>query len=1001
MFTDFPIQFENPIWLVLLLLVVPAWLIARKSIGAISTAKAYTSLALRAVVIMLVTLALAEPMWVKRGEGLTVMMLVDVSQSIPLQLKSKSFNFLRSVSEAKEDPEDRIGVVTVARDATITAMPDSLSRVELSEHSGDLAATNLADGMRMAIALFPQDTASRILLVSDGNETEDSVLAAAEIAQANGIPIDVVPVEYAYENEVIFDSVKAPARARVGQSADVRMAVRSQRRVSGRITFLHNGSALDLDPEKPGEAMSVTLEPGPNMFTVPVSLEAGGAHEFRAVFEPDVPGDDAVKLNNEAVAVTYVSGDGRVLVLDASGIESAPIQAALRAAGIEVVSAPPESLIGGLSYLNGFDAVILANVPRASIDADHDLALHSYVHDLGGGLIMLGGDQSFGAGGWIGSNVEKALPLKLDPPQTRQMTSGALALVMHSCEMPQGNYWGQKTAEYAIDALSRLDYCGIVTFNWGLQGGNNGCAWEFPMQRVGDKSGALAATKKMVVGDMPAFDPSLQLAFNGLTQTEAAKAGQKHVIVISDGDPQPPTTALLNQFIAQGITITTVMVAGHGTMIDLNNMKAVAEKTGGTFYNVTNPNKLPQIFIKEATLVSRSLIVEGDNFQPSVVSRLPGPVDTFGSVPPVRGYVLTAPREGLAQIPIIHQTTEGPDPIYAYWNYGLGKGVAYTSDVTGRWGAAWVSWADLANFWERTVRWSMRPATPNNLAIKTRVDGDQAIVELEAIDQESAFLNFAETAARVIRPGGTTETLQVHQVGPGRYRGEFAVEDAGAYLVNVAFASGTGPAASIQAAVSVPYPREYRSIRDNKALLRTLAERTGGRVIAPDDPVLADVFNKADLEVPRSAERIWDLLAILAAAFFVLDVAVRRLSLDPGAVAGGMKKAIKPRSQTETSTVDAWKRARAQASTRRADPAEAAVKFEAKAGDATAVDVSSEVVAGPSMPRPPAASGTPKEGGPVADEGEYTSRLLKAKQRAVEKKDPSADGHAPKEPQGG
>ena len=161
------------------------------------------------------------------------------------------------------------------------------------------------------------------------------------------------------------------------------------------------------------------------------------------------------------------------------------------------------------------------------------------------------------------------------------MVRGALALIMHSCEMAKGNYWGQQTAIAAIDALSSLDYVGIVTFSWGQPGvGNvNGCTWTFPMQAAGDKSQAVAAAKAMQIGDMPDFGSAMTLSRQGLN---GVNAGQKHVIIISDGDATPPSKQLLDNYLADGITVTTVMVGGHGTVNDRNNMQGVAEYTGGT-----------------------------------------------------------------------------------------------------------------------------------------------------------------------------------------------------------------------------------------------------------------------------------------------------------------------------------------------------------------------------------------------------------------------------------
>ncbi|MFN5958663.1 MAG: hypothetical protein ACK462_12095, partial [Planctomyces sp.] len=156
--------------------------------------------------------------------------------------------------------------------------------------------------------------------------------------------------------------------------------------------------------------------------------------------------------------------------------------------------------------------------------------LRSYVHDLGGGLLMVGGDESFGAGGWIGSPLAEALPIKMDPPQKREMPRGALMLVMHSCEMPQGNFWARKTSEAAINALSSRDMAGIVEHPLG---GGDGLV--HPLSVLGNKAAAMRGLAALSFGDAPAFQPMLQTSYNelinasvsGLAACPAGTSGSK------------------------------------------------------------------------------------------------------------------------------------------------------------------------------------------------------------------------------------------------------------------------------------------------------------------------------------------------------------------------------------------------------------------------------------------------------------------------------------------
>ncbi|MCH7891019.1 MAG: VWA domain-containing protein, partial [Gemmatimonadetes bacterium] len=274
----------------------------------------------------------------KRGEGLTVTVILDRSQSIPLGLQSSSLDFLRRAVETPgaKEPEDRLGVIVVGKDAYIAAMPDRYSTGTQGQDVADRTATNLASAIDLAIAIAPSDTANRFLLASDGNETVDSVLEAAEVAIANKIPIDVLLIEYEHQKEVIFERIVAPARARLGQSANIKLVLRSQSTASGLLTLTMNDVPLDLNGDAEGTAVRVTLDPGPNVIPVTISLDESGPLQFRANFEPDAEAKDSVEANNSAVAVTFVGGEGKVLIIDDTGAASEHLARALQEGKITV-----------------------------------------------------------------------------------------------------------------------------------------------------------------------------------------------------------------------------------------------------------------------------------------------------------------------------------------------------------------------------------------------------------------------------------------------------------------------------------------------------------------------------------------------------------------------------------------------------------------------------------------------------------------------------------------
>ena len=213
----------------------------------------------------------------------------------------------------------------------------------------------------------------------------------------------------------------------------------------------------------------------------------------------------------------------------------------------------------------------------------------------------------------------------------------------------------------------------------------------------------LAAIRTMQQGDMPDFGAPMQAAHDALA---ACDAGQKHIIMISDSDPAPPSDELLAALKKAGITASGVAVAPHNPN-DMLKLVKIARDTGGRFYHVQNAGELPQIFIKEARTVTRTLIQE-EAFTPALARGLGEIVRGLGAgVPRLNGYVLTGPKGGLAELLM---TGPEDDPVLASSQVGLGRAAAFTSSADARWAGAWVAWGGYARFWEQVVRWTARSA---------------------------------------------------------------------------------------------------------------------------------------------------------------------------------------------------------------------------------------------------------------------------------------------------
>ena len=870
MSSTYGFYFGQPWWLLLGLVVIPMVWVARRNLAALGAGRRVAAIAFRAVVVLLLAVLLARPMLVRKSRTATVIAVMDRSQSIPAQKSEAALDFLAQAAKARAG-DDKLAVVDIAEAASISRLASTDTSIRRRNTTLTGRQSWLAAGIEMAMAIASPDSATRILLISEGNETEGDLKEAAKTAAANKIPIDVLPLEYRYSSEVLFRRLVAPPHARSGQTVQLRFILNSTADVTGKLLLTLNDKPVDLAPNSDEVAAPVELKEGTNVKTISVPLGTRGVHRFEAVFMPDDPKQDAVVENNRVSAMTYVAGPGHITVVDADNTSSQTLMRALQGTDMEVQYVPAAGLPDNLAMLMDTDAIVLANVDCGSITYQQQEMLCRYVNDLGGGLVVVGGPSSYGAGGWIGSPLADVLPVDLDPPQKKQLPKGALVLIMHACEMPDGNYWGKKVASAAVGALSRLDLVGILAFNSGSTDD-----WVYPLSPINDKAKVQASIEQMQMGDMPSLHAHLQMAYNELVKSDAA---QKHVIVISDGDPTPPSSQLLRDLAAAKITCTGVCIYPH-SMADNTKLKQMASATNGRYYEVKDAQTLPQIFIKEAQVVRRALIIE-ETFTPQVVYSFSETLKGMSvPLPTLDGYVLTGPKGGLSQLVL---ATHQADPLLATCQSGLGRCVAFTSSADSRWAAKWLSWSDFARFWEQAVRWAGKPAQSADCEISTDVDGQQAIVNVEALDAEGKSLQLATIEGQVLTPEMRGEPLPLVQTGPGQYSGRFRASMSGSYIVNLQYRR-MGPdekSKLANAIVSVPFAPEFRDLTDNAPLLKEVSKMTGGRVLSlASDPNQANLYDHAGLVFPETHLPLLRPLMLAWVVIFLLDVAVRRVILN-------------------------------------------------------------------------------------------------------------------------
>ena len=549
-----PIKLEWMNWwqatLLFLALATPIVLLAIRSLAGLGPVRRWIALVARLLVLLIFVLILAGARWQRQNKDLEVMVLRDISESTSnvhdftgTSLQDAVDNYLKSITQDKYKPNraDKLGVISFKEDALIDAPPEEKLQLDTRAMRDPGHGTDTAAAIQLALASLHKDAMHRLLLVWDGNATAGDLNNALSAAVAQHVPIDVMPLKYNVTNEVMMERFNAPMWKRENEpfTMDIVLNSTNAMPVTGKLTVRHGSEMLDLDPAAPGPqpVRLVTLKPGLNVEHVFVpALGTTGVHQFVANFEGEnvtiengkagkqtIAGDTLLQ-NNTASTFTFVRGKGKVLCIDnVPQGQGKILRDALTREGIALDESRTtvDQFPGSIVELQNYDAVILANVPRgpSGLSEDQQKMLATYVHDMGGGLIMIGGEQSFGAGGWGGSKLEEVLPVNMDIPAQRQVPKGALVMAIHSCEMPQGNYWGEQCALEAAKTLSSRDEVGVISYAWsGPNGG--GSQWDFPLAEKGDGSKLLSAVKAMQLGDMPDFDDMLNVALHGGSKGE-------------------------------------------------------------------------------------------------------------------------------------------------------------------------------------------------------------------------------------------------------------------------------------------------------------------------------------------------------------------------------------------------------------------------------------------------------------------------------------------------
>jgi Ca-activated chloride channel homolog len=910
---------EEPTWLWLLAsAIVMAWA-GLMLFQAMAPVRRWVSVLVRVLLVVALVALLGGLAMLRTTDRLAVVAVVDVSGSVQrffserdadgrqLTVREGVRKYLeRTLGQRRFD--DLAGIVVFDGDAATVTLPSQPpQRVwERDLPSPGVDGTNLAEAVRLASAIIPPDAAGRLLVFTDGNQTMGDALEAISQVRSvagrerrGGLPIDVVPLRYKLGSEVIVEAVDAPPTAPAESTVNVRVVLWATEASTGTLQLLREGAAMDLNGPAAGLGRRVSLSPGRNVVQLEVDLGPGRVHRFKAVYEPDamdaanasgsqqIFAGDTVLENNQGQAFTISPGKGSVLLVDgvSGGREAGAGRtwaSAFGRAGVSVTTVSPEEMPTTILQLQAFDMVIFENVSADALDPAAQEAYVAFVRDLGGGLAMVGGPNSFGAGGWKSTPIASILPVDVELPDKIVAPEVATVFVIDNSGSMRRPVLGSRQTQQqlaneatalAINSLDRSDLVGVVAFNSEAD-----VVVRLAPNR--DSKDSVERVRNIRSGGGTDIAEGLERAIDQFKDLDANPQVAKSVkvrqcILLTDGKSmrEEELPGLVDQLVKMGVKVNTIAV---GDDADTSTLERLARQGGGAYFYAMNPQNLPRIFLKAVRVVRSPLIREGD-FGPVVLPSGSAMVAGVREPPVLGGLVLTR----LRQEPTVVQSIVAPtgEPVLASWQVGLGQVVAFTSDAHS-WADEWLGWPGYERMWSQIVRAASRPADGRGVQATASASGDGLALRVDIRNEDGSPAVGLDVPATIYDPAGGTREVSLAAVGPGQYEVRVPTRETGSYVALVKPSVNGRRLAPAIVGATLQEGAEFRVLASNDALIEQLAKAGGGRVLDMANPASANLFDRTGIKPAESISSLWQFMMIATLGLFLLDVATRRVAWD-------------------------------------------------------------------------------------------------------------------------
>jgi len=672
----------HPVWLLLTIpLALSLWLLKPSS---------RLLQILRILIIILIVLAMCDLSVRMRSRRGVVVVVADRSSSMPSDATVRQEEAIDLI-QSEMASSDKLAVVSFGQKAVIERSPQT------GEFSGFTAevgpdASNLTEAVQKAISLIPREFPGRILVLSDGRWTGGDPSSVSAGAVTRGISIDYRLLERPVNNDLAIFRLDTPKTVTPGESFMITAWIQSPYQQEVAFQLNRNSKTIALGKR--------TVSSGLTRLTFRDKATQPGTIQYNLSASADP--DDPVPENNTAKVLLGVEGQKPLLLVSDS--PTSGLAALIQTGQLNVLASTPELCNWTLEDLSNFSAVLIEDIPAQKIGETAMENIAAWTRETGAGIMMTGGKNSYGPGGYFKSPLEPIMPVSMELRREHRKLALAIIVALDRSGSMAVSVGGGRTkmdlanlaSVQVLDLLSPMDEFGVIAVDSSAHVIVNLA----PVEKNARYRGKILRTDSMGGGIF-----IYEALSNAAGMLAAATPQTRHIILFADAaDSEEPGKykELLAKCVDAGITVSVIGL-GKPTDIDAKLLEDIASRGEGRCFFTESPAALPRLFAQDTFVVARSSFLE----ETTSVKVTPGLISLtgrqFNMSREIGGYNLCylRPNANLAAV----TSDEYKAPVVAAWQAGIGRALCYTGEANGPFTGDVAQWEEIGSFFTSLARW--------------------------------------------------------------------------------------------------------------------------------------------------------------------------------------------------------------------------------------------------------------------------------------------------------